>query len=122
MNPKGRRLRLTEDREHENEHRSCLEAKMMNIFNRKWGRIVFIISFASLVNHISLTASEPMIRILVGNAILGVENENLEEESLLQQQSVSSFRITLTETTNAEFAPFVKARNYHTNAEKIGWR
>lgn len=87
--------------------------------NSKGIIFILILSTTLLINPPMSQASEQMIPIPQGKAMIGGQDENIEEEQLIQQ--ISSFRITRTEITNAEFATFVQASKYQTDAEQKGW-
>ena len=59
------------------------------------------------------------VRVLGGKFTMGMDSA-LPEESPRREVSVREFWLDRTEVTNAQFAAFVKATGYHTQAER-GW-
>ncbi len=57
-------------------------------------------------------------RAFVGTASEGIPNDG---EGPLRKRQVKPFLIDATTVTNAEFAAFVNATGYQTEAERIGW-
>jgi formylglycine-generating enzyme required for sulfatase activity len=58
-----------------------------------------------------------------GNALVGTRHPGIRDdgESPLRQVKLKPFRIGATTVTNAEFARFIDATNYVTEAEQFGW-
>ncbi|OSP54794.1 formylglycine-generating enzyme family protein [Pseudoruegeria sp. SK021] len=73
-------------------------------------------------------ASEPrlpdnVIAVPGGRTLLGTQQEVIPDdgESPLRPVTVAPFRMSATTVTNAEFAQFVDATGYVTEAERFGW-
>ena len=58
-----------------------------------------------------------------GMALLGTDSPELpvDEEAPLRRKKIRPFRIMPTVVTNAQFAAFVEATGYKTEAERFGW-
>lgn len=68
-------------------------------------------------------APENAILIPGGPAFVGASKAIIPDdgESPLRQQRLAQFRISPTTVTNAEFAAFIDATSYETEAERFGW-
>lgn len=69
------------------------------------------------------TVPENAILIPGGQAIVGAHKAIIPDdgESPLRKQRLAPFRISPTTVTNAEFAAFIAATGYETEAERFGW-
>ncbi|WP_305972124.1 MULTISPECIES: formylglycine-generating enzyme family protein [unclassified Mameliella] len=65
----------------------------------------------------------PTARIPGGKALVGTDHPHLIEdaEGPLRTKTVAPFEIGITTVTNAQFAEFVDATGYVTEAERFGW-
>lgn len=72
------------------------------------------------INETKKSSDSKMIFIKGGEFSMGSDN-GMPHESPVHKVSVKSFWMDEKEVTVAEFAEFVKATNYKTEAEKFGW-
>lgn len=80
--------------------------------------------FAPTVFAADPTAERPATALIPpATALVGTAQDIIKDdgEAPLRQKKVSRFEISTTATTNAEFAQFVDATGYRTEAEHIGW-
>lgn len=68
-------------------------------------------------------ARPPSVEIPGGKALVGTDEPMLIEdaEGPLRRRPIAPFRIGVTTITNAEFAEFIAATGYVTEAERYGW-
>jgi sulfatase modifying factor 1 len=66
----------------------------------------------------------PMLRVVSGSFLMGTDDADSfisDLEGPVREVNVNGFMIDVTTVTNQQFADFVKATGYRTDAEKYGW-
>lgn len=78
---------------------------------------------AGLMHHRAARFDHEKVLIPGGKALLGTAHPGLPEdgEGPLRKKTIASFQMAPTTVTNRDFAEFVAATGYQTEAERFGW-